>query len=141
MKWSEFFTSSIGKKLADGFNRHLSHSFFSCACWYQCLHLCRCFDPTDNGEIFNRAAHFMAVTHCYPYCGSWSLCRHYPPHCAGLYAVLPRTRAAVVQGYAVPMGNKGSKWYSRSMGLLGTLLLLFLVLHVSQFWWDSRMLP
>jgi len=41
-------------------------------------------------------------------------------------------------GYAVTMGNKGSKWYSRSMGLLGTLLLFFLVMHLSHFWVPSR---
>jgi succinate dehydrogenase / fumarate reductase cytochrome b subunit len=30
-------------------------------------------------------------------------------------------------GYEVDLGNRGSKWYSRSMGLLGTILLLFLL--------------
>jgi succinate dehydrogenase / fumarate reductase, cytochrome b subunit len=38
----------------------------------------------------------------------------------------------------VKMGNKGSKWYSRSMGLLGTLILMFLVLHLYDFWIPSR---
>jgi succinate dehydrogenase / fumarate reductase cytochrome b subunit len=41
-------------------------------------------------------------------------------------------------GYAVKLGNRGSKWYSRSMGLLGTLLLFFLVMHLSHFWVPSR---
>jgi IMP dehydrogenase/GMP reductase len=41
-------------------------------------------------------------------------------------------------GYAVAMGNKGSKWYSRSMGLLGTLILIFLVIHLSHFWIPNR---
>ena len=41
-------------------------------------------------------------------------------------------------GYAVTLGNRGSKWYSRSMGLLGTLLLFFLVIHLSHFWVPSR---
>ena len=43
-------------------------------------------------------------------------------------------------GYQVPMGNKGSKWYSRSMGLLGTIILLFLIIHWKQFWIPSRFL-
>ncbi len=42
------------------------------------------------------------------------------------------------KGYAVTMGNKGSKWYSRSMGLLGTLVLFFLIIHVSHFWIPNR---
>ena len=41
-------------------------------------------------------------------------------------------------GYNVKMGNKGSKWYSRSMGLLGTILLLFFILHWYHFWIPSR---
>ena len=41
-------------------------------------------------------------------------------------------------GYQVPMGNRGSKWYSRSMGLLGTIILLFLILHWKHFWIPSR---
>ncbi len=41
-------------------------------------------------------------------------------------------------GYAVNYGNKGSKWYSRSMGLLGTIILLFLILHLSNFWFPNR---
>ena len=40
--------------------------------------------------------------------------------------------------YAVDLGNRGSKWYSRSMGLLGTLLLLFLIMHIGHFWVPSR---
>ena len=41
-------------------------------------------------------------------------------------------------GYSKAMGNEGSKWYSRSMGLLGTLILLFLILHLSHFWVPAR---
>jgi len=40
--------------------------------------------------------------------------------------------------YAVDYGNLGSKWYSRSMGLLGTLILLFLILHLYNFWLPNR---
>jgi succinate dehydrogenase / fumarate reductase cytochrome b subunit len=41
-------------------------------------------------------------------------------------------------GYKVKMGSEGSKWYRKSMGLLGTLILIFLVIHVSHFWIPSR---
>jgi len=41
--------------------------------------------------------------------------------------------------YAVHYGNEGSTWYSRSMGLLGTLLLLFLIMHIYHFWTPSRL--
>ena len=41
--------------------------------------------------------------------------------------------------YAKVDGAANSKWYSRSMGLLGTLLLLFLILHLKHFWYFSRL--
>jgi len=40
--------------------------------------------------------------------------------------------------YASYAGHKNSSWYSRSMGLLGTLILLFLVLHLYHFWAPNR---
>jgi succinate dehydrogenase / fumarate reductase cytochrome b subunit len=40
--------------------------------------------------------------------------------------------------YVVNDGKASSKWYSRSMGLLGTLLLLFLIIHLKHFWVVSR---
>lgn len=35
-------------------------------------------------------------------------------------------------------GAANSSWYSRSMGLLGTLLLIFLIIHLAHFWVKSR---
>jgi succinate dehydrogenase / fumarate reductase, cytochrome b subunit len=49
-----------------------------------------------------------------------------------------QNKAARPVGYAVRAANTNSKWYSRSMGLLGTLLLLFLVLHVSKFFVSTK---
>ena len=40
--------------------------------------------------------------------------------------------------YAVKPGNSTSRWYSRSMGILGTLILLFLIIHLSAFWAPNR---
>jgi succinate dehydrogenase / fumarate reductase cytochrome b subunit len=41
-------------------------------------------------------------------------------------------------GYNKIDGAANSKWYSRSMGLLGTLLLIFLIIHLVHFWVKSR---
>lgn len=49
-----------------------------------------------------------------------------------------QNQAARPVKYAYTNGNANSKWYSRSMGLLGTLLLIFLIVHLSQFWVVSR---
>ena len=40
--------------------------------------------------------------------------------------------------YNVPMGSRGSTWYRKSMGLLGTLVFLFLIVHIADFWIPSR---
>jgi succinate dehydrogenase / fumarate reductase, cytochrome b subunit len=37
------------------------------------------------------------------------------------------------QGYAI--SDNSSHWTSRNMGILGTLILLFLVFHLQGFWW------
>ena len=54
------------------------------------------------------------------------------------YALEFSNRAKRKVGYNVPMGSKGSKWYRKSMGLLGTILLLFFIIHWYQFWIPSR---
>ncbi len=47
-------------------------------------------------------------------------------------------RKARPVGYAATNAKANSKWYSRSMGLLGTLLLIFLIIHLRHFWVVSR---
>ena len=37
--------------------------------------------------------------------------------------------------YAYDKRSKVSKWYSRNMGILGTVLLIFLVIHFKDFWY------
>lgn len=95
------------------------------------------FDPADDGEMFNRAAHFMG--------SSWviraaeiGLFAFIILHVVQGFMVEIQNRSRRGIGYQKTMGNKGSKWYSRSMGLLGTLLLLFLIMHISHFWVPSR---
>ncbi len=40
--------------------------------------------------------------------------------------------------YAVNPGNATSTWYSRSMGVLGSLLLIFLVIHLKDFFIGTK---
>lgn len=55
----------------------------------------------------------------------------------GLLLVKQNNDARPVK-YNMNAASTNSKWYSRSMGLLGTLLLLFLVLHISKFWVSTK---
>jgi succinate dehydrogenase / fumarate reductase cytochrome b subunit len=54
------------------------------------------------------------------------------------YNLWVQNQKARPEKYAYNNGNANSKWYSRSMGLLGTLLLMFLIIHLSDFWIVSR---
>lgn len=94
-------------------------------------------DTTDNGKMFNKAAHFM---------GSTIITRileivlfvGFIIHIIQGYVIEAKNRKLRGQGYRVTLGNRGSPWMSRSMALLGTIIFLFLVVHISKFWWSSR---
>lgn len=53
-----------------------------------------------------------------------------------LVITLRNNRNAV--NYAYDNRKKVSKWYSRNMGILGTVLLLFLVIHFKDFWYEYK---
>jgi succinate dehydrogenase / fumarate reductase cytochrome b subunit len=40
--------------------------------------------------------------------------------------------------YAVQAGSQNSPWTSRNMGILGTILLVFIVVHMSDFWFEYK---
>lgn len=132
MTWKQVFTSSVGKKLTMGFT-----GIFLILFLIVHVGLNACIWANDGGEMFARAAHFMG--------------NNWVPRILeiGLFAGLilhiiqglmlefaNRSKRSI--GYAVSYGNKGSKWYSRSMGLLGTLILLFLIMHLYHFWLPNR---
>lgn len=137
MKWSEFFTSSVGKKFVMALSGLFLISFLIVhvginACIYADL-----LDDNDNGEIFNKAAHFMGAYYVIRII-EVGLFVGFFIHIIQGYVLAGKNQARRSVGYKVPMGNKGSRWYSKSMGLLGTLILLFLVVHISHFWVPSR---
>lgn len=131
MTWKQVFTSSVGKKLIMGFTGIFLILFLV-------VHagLNACIWANDNGQMFNQGAHFMGG--------------NVVPRILeiGLFVGLV---LHIVQGLLLEVSNRskrgvayansykeGSKWYSRSMGILGTLVLLFLVLHLSDFWLPNR---
>ena len=95
------------------------------------------FDPSDNGSMFNRAAHFMGASLVVRIM-EIGLFAGLILHIVQGYVVELKNRSRRGKAYAKDLGNRGSKWYSRSMALLGTLILLFLIVHISAFWVPSR---
>ena len=137
MKWSELFTSSIGKKFVMGLTGLFLISFLIVHVGINSCIFATIFDADDHGQMFNKAAHFM---------GSMVLIRileiglfvFFFIHIIQGLVLTFQNRSKRKIGYDVQMGNKGSAWYSRSMGLLGTILLIFLIIHWNQFWIPSR---
>jgi succinate dehydrogenase / fumarate reductase cytochrome b subunit len=132
MKWSEFFSSSIGKK----FIMSLTGIFLIT---FLVIHVGvnACIWANDGGQMFNLASHFMGTTVVIRIL-EVGLFAGLILHIVQGLVLEVQNRSRRKKGYAVSLGNKGSKWYSRSMGLLGTLLLFFLVIHLSHFWVPSR---
>jgi succinate dehydrogenase / fumarate reductase cytochrome b subunit len=49
-----------------------------------------------------------------------------------------RNRRSVGTGYQAKSPTDLAPWYSRMMGVLGTVILLFLIVHMSDFWWPFK---
>ncbi len=87
--------------------------------------------------MFNRAAHFMGASFVIRLMEIF-LFLGFIIHIIQGYVVEVKNRKLRGTSYERALGNRGSKWYSRSMAILGTLIFLFLIMHVSHFWVPSR---
>lgn len=132
MKWSELFTSSIGKKWVMALTGIFLILFLI-------IHIAlnACIWAMDGGKMFTEGAHFMGGT-VVPRILEIGLFAGFLIHIIQGLMLAFQNKAKRKKGYAVPMGNKGSTWYSRSMGLLGTIILLFLIIHIAHFWLPNR---
>ena len=132
MKWSEFFTSSIGKKFIMALTGVSLIAFLVVH-----VGINACIWAGDGGDMFNKASHFMGSTVVIRIL-EVGLFIGIILHIIQGFVLEVQNRSRRQTGYAINLGNRGSKWYRRSMGLLGTLLLFFLIMHLSQFWIPSR---
>lgn len=126
------FTSSVGKKFVMAFT-----GIFLILFLIVHVSLNACIWANDGGEMFNKGAHFMGAN-LVPRILEIGLFVGLLLHILQGYMLTIQNRKARSVGYAVDYGNKGSKWYSRSMAILGSLILMFLVLHLSNFWLPNR---
>jgi succinate dehydrogenase / fumarate reductase cytochrome b subunit len=132
MNWKQMFTSSVGKKLVMSFT-----GIFLILFLIVHVSLNACIWANDGGEMFNKGAHFMGAN-ILPRILEIGLFVGLLLHIIQGYMLTVQNKSKRAVGYAVSYGNKGSKWYSRSMALLGTLILIFIILHLSNFWLPNR---
>jgi succinate dehydrogenase / fumarate reductase cytochrome b subunit len=127
-----FLKTSVGKKVLMGLTGLFLISFLVV---HVSLNATIFFN--DGGQTFNAGADFMAhnpvirIMEIVLFAG---LIIHIVQ---ALTLTLANKKARPV-AYAKIDGAANSSWYSRSMGILGSLLLLFLVSHLSHFWIDTK---
>ena len=144
MTWKQVFTSSIGKKIVMGLTGIfliiflIVHVSINATIFADLNVPVWPFDSSEDGEMFNKAAHFMGSTVLIRILEVGLFLGIFLHIIQGLMLELDNRKKRGAQGYAVNLGNKGSKWYSRSMGLLGTILLIFLIIHWWHFWIPAR---
>ncbi len=127
-----FLKSSIGKKFIMGVTGLFLITFLIVHCFVNSL-----IFFNDGGETFNKGAEFMGT--------NWIIRAMEIVLFAGI--ILHIVQALVLtldnrKARPIPYekfnGAANSSWYSRSMGLLGTLILMFLIIHLKHFWVLSR---
>jgi len=91
----------------------------------------------DGGTMFNAGADFMAHNWIIRF-GEIVLFVGLIIHIVQALVLTLENRKSRPIAYAQVNGAANSSWYSRSMGLLGTLLLIFLIIHLAHFWVVSR---
>jgi len=129
---ARILNSSLGKKYAMGITGLFLISFLIVHCGINAL-----IFYNDGGETFNLASHFMGTNiiirtmEIVLFIGIiWHIVQ-------SLLLTVQNNKARSVK-YDQYDGKANSKWYSRWMGLLGTLILIFLIIHLKHFWVETR---
>ena len=132
MNWfTNFLSSTIGRKLMMA----LTGLFI---CLFLVVHLAGNLQllHSDEGKAFNVYAQFMTSNPVVKTI-SWVNYAIFIVHIVWAILLTIRNRKARgVQGYAV--NRNSSHWTSRNMGILGTLLFIFLVVHLYGFWYQMH---
>lgn len=132
MKWIiDYFTSSIGQKIIMG----LSGLFL---CLFLVIHLAGNVQLffNDNGEAFNLYAQTMASNPLIQFASKITFAAILLHAIQGILLYL-KNKKAKGQSYEVKT-KKNASFAARNMALLGTILLVFIVVHLSNFWYEMK---
>jgi succinate dehydrogenase / fumarate reductase cytochrome b subunit len=130
---SALIKSSIGKKLLMSLTGLflitflIIHATINGMIWFN-----------DGGQTFLFYAHFMG-TNLIVRTLEIGLFAGLLLHIADGLILWKQNREARPVKYAYSVPPATTKWYSRSMGLLGTLILIFLIIHLRNFWGPNRL--
>lgn len=133
MKWIiNLFTSSIGKKLVMSLTGIFLITFLV-------VHLLGNLQllSDDGGQSFNLYAKFMTSNPLIKTV-SYGLYLFILIHTIQGIIIYSQNRSAKESRYAVNT-NKNASWASKNMGPLGIIILIFLIIHLAQFWFKMKM--
>ncbi|MBX7124877.1 MAG: succinate dehydrogenase cytochrome b subunit [Cyclobacteriaceae bacterium] len=128
MKWFiDLLTSSLGRKLLMALSGLFLIVFLA-------VHLAGNLQllKHDGGESFNLYARFMTsnpLIKTVSYVNYFLILLH-----IFIAAFLTRKNKSARGPVGYEVTNKSSRWASRNMGILGTIVLIFLVIHMRDFW-------
>jgi succinate dehydrogenase / fumarate reductase cytochrome b subunit len=132
MTFKHFFTSSIGKKFSMAFTGLFLILFLIVHAGIN-----SCIFLNDGGSTFNEVAHFMSHNWIMRFLEIGLFAGLIVHAIQGLMLWNQNNKARPI-AYQYNQPSKNSSWYSRSMGILGTLLLLFLIMHLSHFYVGTK---
>ena len=132
MNWKQLFTSSIGKKILMAFTGFFLITYLIIHAAINALIFCN-----DGGETFNAAASFMLHNYIVRIL-EVGLFAGFILHIVQGLVLWKQNKAARKTGYQKQKYLPEIKWNSRLMGWLGTFILLFLVMHLYQFWAHTK---
>ncbi len=133
MSWlTNTLTSSIGKKLLMALTGLFLILFLT-------IHLAGNLQLLlgDDGKAFNIYAHSMA-TNPFIKIVSYGNFFFIFLHVIVSIFLTKKNKSARKIGYEVSTVDSKSTWASRNMGILGTILLIFIVAHLKGFWFESK---
>ena len=133
MSWlTDTLTSSIGRKLI----MSLTGLFLII---FLVVHLAGNLQllAGDNGEAFNAYAKFMTNNPIIKFT-SYGLYAFIVLHIIMSLLLVIKNKQARPVGYAQVKGSANSAWTSRNMAILGTVILIFLVIHMRSFWFEMK---
>ena len=132
---SNFLTASIGRKFLMSITGLFLMMFITV---HLCLNLLLIFD--DSGELFNLGANFMATNPAIkivePVLGLGFIV-----HIFWSLIISIQNRKARPVAYKVSQQTNSSSWASRNMLVLGAMVLIFLVMHIINFFWIIKFDP
>lgn len=132
MKWFlDLFSSSLGRKVVMALTGIFLILFLA-------VHLAGNLQllKDDGGQAFNVYAHFMGHNPLVQFISKGNFAFILLHIIWGAMLTFKNRQARGPEGYANT--NKRSAWASRNMGILGTMILIFLVVHIRHFYAEAH---